>query len=97
MIYKIYVESIPLFELLGGAMNWTAFDVDILSEYGQDWTVADISVCQLQMSRHVVTSCDATLQIQTQTSSSLGKDHKYQEYKFKSCSRGVMVTAGTIA
>ena len=94
MIYKIYVESIPLFELLGGAMNWTAFDVDILSEYGQDWTVADISVCQLQMSRHIVTSCDATLQIQTQTSSSLGK---YQEYKFKSCSRGVMVTAGTIA
>ena len=56
-------------------MNWTAFDVDILSEYGQDWTEADISVCQLQMSRHVVTSCDATLQIQTQTSSSLGKDH----------------------
>ena len=57
-------------------MNWTAFDVDILSEYRtgldssghQCVSTADVT------SRYIVTSCDATSQIQTQTSSSLGKD-----------------------
>ena len=57
-------------------MNWTAFDVDILSEYRtgldssghQCVSTADVT------SHHCDILCDATSQIQTQTSSSLGND-----------------------
>ena len=68
MIYKIYVESIPLFEPQGGAMNWTAFDVDILPKYGQ-WTVSGQCVSTAVMSRHVTSwHRDILMTSQTQTS-----------------------------
>ena len=63
---------------------------------GQDWTVADISVCQLQMSRHIIVTSSVMQHHRYNTN--IKFSWQWSSTEFKSCSRGVMVTAGyTIA